>query len=263
MICPVHSFNVSLEEAKRIQFDLRKRVTLSDAISDFDEIKFVGGADVAFIETVANFPRTQNTDNRFLVNTSSRNKSSIERDAQKNKLTALAGVVIMDIKEGCVIETTCATAPVFYPYIPGFLSFREGPAILAALGKLFNLPGVMIYDGCGIAHPRGFGLASHMAVLTGIPSIGCAKSRLFGMCDEPGLTKGDWTYIQHKKNIIGACQRTRNNVKPVYISPGSGFSINSARELILSLTWKYRLPEPTRLAHNLVTAEKKIYLSNV
>ena len=121
----------------------------------------------------------------------------------------------------------------------------------------------MIYDGCGIAHPRGFGLASHMAVLTGIPSIGCAKSRLFGMCDEPGLTKGDWTYIQHKKNIIGACQRTRNNVKPVYISPGSGFSINSARELILSLTWKYRLPEPTRLAHNLVTAEKNIYLSNV
>ena len=140
MICPVHSFNVSLEEAKQIQFELRKRVTLSDAISDFDKIRYVGGADVAFIETVSNFPRTQNTVNEFHVNSSFRNKSFIEHTVQKKEVTALAGVVIMDIKKGCVVETVCATAPVLYPYIPGFLSFREGPAVLAALGKLYSFP---------------------------------------------------------------------------------------------------------------------------
>ena len=256
MICPFHSFDVSIVKAKYIQNELKKRVRLSDAISDFAEIKYVGGADVAFIETSTDFPRKKNTDNTRSKNTFSRSGNSDTPDNTKKNITALAGVVILDIRDNSIVETVCATAPVIYPYIPGFLSFREGQAILYALGKLNNFPGVMIYDGCGIAHPRGFGLASHMAVLTGIPSIGCAKSCLVGKYDDPGPEKGEWSVIRHKDSIIGNCLRTRNNVKPVFVSPGSGFSIKSAREVILSLSHKYRLPEPTRLAHNLVTSEK-------
>jgi len=166
---------------------------------------------------------------------------------------------MLDTRDFSIAGTACAAAPVTYPYIPGFLSFREGRAILSALGKLKTFPDVMIYDGCGIAHPRGFGLASHMAVLTGIPSIGCAKSNLLGKYENPGPLKGEWTEIRHKNNIIGNCLRTRNNVKPVFVSPGSGFSMKSARETVLTLSTKYRLPEPTRLAHNLVTSEKIYY----
>jgi len=262
MFFPVHSFDVSLEKAKRIQGELRKQVEISDAISNINKIELIGGADVAFIETILDFSRAH-TDKRFRKNNISYDKIPHKRNVQEKRLTALAGIVIIDSKHSCIVEKVYATAPVNLPYIPGFLSFREGPAILAAFGKLSEFPGVMIYDGCGIAHPRGLGLASHMAILTGIPSIGCAKSRLYGECDEPGQKKGDWTALTHKGKLIGVCLRTRNNVKPVYVSPGSGFSVSSAREFVLSLALKYRLPEPTRLAHNLVTAEKKIYLSNV
>jgi len=258
----IHSFDVSLEKAKLIQGELRKRVEISDAISNIGKIEFIGGADVAFIETAPDTPQSYNTDKKFRENNISYDKISHKRNVQEKCLTALACIVIIDSKHGYIVEKVYATAPVYFPYIPGFLSFREGPAILAAFGKLSEFPGVMIYDGCGIAHPRGLGMASHMAILTGIPSIGCAKSRLCGKCDEPGQKKGDWTALTNKGKPIGTCLRTRNNVKPVYVSPGSGFGISSARELILSLAWKYRLPEPTRLAHNLVTA-KKLYLSNV
>ncbi|MFC1541330.1 endonuclease V [Candidatus Latescibacterota bacterium] len=261
MNCPFHSFDVSIDEAKYIQNELKKRVKLFDAISDFGTIKYVGGADVAFIETFSDFPRKTNTDNTFHKDTDYRIGNSEKPDKTKKKLTtALAGVVLFDIRNNRIVETVCATVPVTYPYIPGFLSFREGQAILAALGKLSTLPGFMIYDGCGIAHPRGFGLASHMAVLTGIPSIGCAKSSLVGKYEYPGLQKGEWTSIRHKDNIVGMCLRTRTNVKPVFVSPGSGFTMKSARDVILSLSYKHRLPEPTRLAHNLVTSEKKNYL---
>jgi deoxyribonuclease V len=145
---------------------------------------------------------------------------------------------------------------VFFPYIPGLLTFREGPAVLAAIGELTALPGVMLYDGAGIAHPRGMGIAAHMALLTGIPSIGCAKSLLVGTCAEPGAEKGDRSYLYYRDRVVGVCLRTRRGVKPVYVSPGSGFSVDGACNFVLSLTGKYRLPEPTRFAHNLVTAKK-------
>jgi deoxyribonuclease V len=178
--------------------------------------------------------------------------------AMSKAVTALAAVVILDAVSLSVVEMAVAAAQVSYPYIPGFLSFREGKAILTALGKLSILPEIMVYDGCGIAHPRGFGLASHMAVMTGIPSVGCAKSNLVGTYNMPGPLKGDWTEIQYKGSIVGQCVRTRDNVRPVFVSPGSGFSMNGARRAVLALTTKYRLPEPTRHAHNLVTAEKKM-----
>ncbi|MFC1551107.1 endonuclease V [Candidatus Latescibacterota bacterium] len=259
MNCPFLSFDVSIDDAKKIQNELKKRVKLSDAISDYGTIKYVGGADVAFIETFTDHPRTKNTDKTRHNDTFPRIGKSDNPDTPKKTVTALAAVVMLDIRDLSIVETECAAAPVTYPYIPGFLSFREGQAILSALGKLKTFPEFMIYDGCGIAHPRGFGLASHMAVLTGIPSIGCAKSSLIGKYEDPGPLKGEWTEIRHKNNIIGNCLRTKNNVKPVFVSPGSGFSIKSSREMVLSLSTKYRLPEPTRRAHNLVTSEKKNY----
>ena len=262
MFKPVHSFDVSYEEAKHIQSELCKRVDISDDISHIDEIELIGGVDVAFIDTVRNPSREYNEDTNDTIsqnNNTSPDKASLKSSVYNKSVKALAGAVIMDVKRGCVVETVCATAEVFFPYVPGYLSFREGPAVLAATGELSRLPEVMIYDGCGIAHPRGCGLAAHMGILTGIPSIGCAKSLLCGICEEPGKSKGDWTYIKYNNKVVGTCLRTRDNVKPVYVSPGSGFSVSSARELTLSLAWKYRLPEPTRLAHNLVTAEKKLY----
>ena len=257
MECPFHSFNVSTGEAKEIQYDLRGRVELSDSIS-VKNVELIGGADVAFLTETpdsSNVPAAgyaYSVDGEYIPE-----RSQQAEQEHKPAVSALAVIVILDAATGNLIETVHAQAPVYFPYIPGFLSFREGPAVLAAFGKLKTFPGVMCYDGCGIAHPRGFGLASHMGVLTGIPSVGCAKSRLCGTHDEPGQKKGSWTELQYKNRIVGACLRTRDNVRPVFVSPGSGFSVNGARELVMTCVDKYRLPEPTRLAHNFVTAIKK------
>jgi deoxyribonuclease V len=170
---------------------------------------------------------------------------------------ALSCVVVIDTETGAVVEKTYAAVPVYFPYVPGFLSFREGPAVLKAIGELKKLPGVMVYDGCGIAHPRGFGLASHMSILTGIPSVGCAKSKLCGTCGEPNTVRGSWTPVVFQDETVGVCLRTRNNVRPVFVSPGSGFDVEGAREVVERLTCGYRLPEPTRLAHKYVTQYKK------
>ncbi len=262
MFKSVHSFDVSYEEAKHIQSELCKRVDISDSISHIDEIELIGGVDVAFIDIIRKTSRESNRitdDNISRNNNTSINKASLKSSFRKKSVRALAGAVIIDVKRVSVVETVFATAEVLSPYVPGYLSFREGPAVLAAIEKLSMLPEVIIYDGCGIAHPRGCGLAAHMGILTGIPSIGCAKSLLCGTCGEPGKSKGSWTEITYRDKVVGTCLRTRDNVRPVYVSPGSGFSVSSARDLTLSLAWKYRLPEPTRLAHNLVTAEKKLY----
>ncbi len=259
-VCPVHSFDVSFGEAKRIQGELSKMVDISDSISSIDDVDIVGGADVAFISTGIDFNKPHDNKKTFRSDQSSY-QVPIGSHKQNTGVIALASVVTYDVKQGCITETAYATSPVFFPYVPGFLSFRESPAILAAFGKLTVLPDVMFYDGCGIAHPRGLGLASHMSLLTSIPSVGCAKSLLCGNCEEPGHNKGEWSYIIFRDSIVGTCLRTRKNVRPVYVSPGSGFSVDGAREMVLSLAVKYRLPEPTRLAHNLVSEKKRAYLS--
>jgi deoxyribonuclease V len=258
---PVHSFGVSYQEAKSIQNELRQKVEIADSLNQNGEGVLVGGADVAFLSSVNHFSSQ--------AVSSSKDSSSFEFSSSQapscvvSQVTALAAVVIIERGTDLVAEVSKAFAPVLYPYIPGFLSFREGPAVLAALGELQILPDVMLYDGTGIAHPRGFGLASHMALLTGIPSIGCAKSLLCGECKEPGAEKGDWTELWYDNCLVGACVRTRRGVKPIFISPGSGFSVRGAVEFVLSLPGKYRLPEPTRLAHMTVTSEKKIFSDKV
>jgi len=119
----------------------------------------------------------------------------------------------------------------------------------------------MIFDGCGIAHPRGLGLASHISLMTGIPGIGCAKSILCGKCKEPGEKRGQWSEIELCGSVVGNCIRTKDRVKPVFVSPGCFIDMENARRMVIELSGKYRLPEPVRLAHNYVTLEKKRLIS--
>jgi len=254
--CPIHRFDVTFQEARHIQCELSDQVKIVDTIVNSGEIDLIGGADVAFIKSTPDLSTELDSDNKTVNADSLEHHSPVSNRLRKNA-TAIAVAVAFDIKHSRIVETACATAPVFFPYVPGFLSFREGLAVLRAVGNLSVLPEVMMYDGCGIAHPRRLGLASHMALLTGIPSVGCAKSLLCGICSKPGVKKGMWTAITWHDTVVGTCLRTRDNVRPVYVSPGSGLSIEGSRKLVLSLSLKHRLPEPTRIAHNLVTEQKK------
>jgi deoxyribonuclease V len=152
-----------------------------------------------------------------------------------------------------IIETTDAIVEITFPYIPGLLSFRESPACLAAVEKLISEPDVFIIDGQGIAHPRRFGIASHLGLLFDKPTIGCAKSLLIGTFDEPAMEKGAYSLLKDKQGVIGAAVRTRSNVEPVYVSVGNKCLLQDAIEIILAYTTKYRIPEPTRLAHKIVS----------
>ena len=138
------------------------------------------------------------------------------------------------------------------PYIPGLLSFREAPACLEAVEKLSHNPDMFIVDGQGIAHPRRLGLAAHLGVIFAKATIGCAKSRLCGQFVEPGIEKGSYSYLTDRDEKIGAVLRTRKNVKPVFVSVGNKYLLKDAINITLACAVKYRLPEPTRLAHQLV-----------
>lgn len=258
--CPYHSFAVSFADAREIQERLRGLVDTSPGIGA-EDVRFVGGVDAAFLPVALDGDVRADSDgaeNRF----PDRSPAAFRQSTYRQK-TVIAAAVVYDRETCRVAETAIATAPVLFPYVPGYLSFREGPAVLAAIGRLSRLPDCFIFDGCGIAHPRGLGLASHMAVLTGVPSAGCAKSLLCGDCGEPGYERGEWTDIVYHGTVAGRCIRTRDGVRPVYVSPGSGTDVAGAAELVLACATRYRLPEPTRLAHNAVTAEKRELLAHV
>jgi deoxyribonuclease V len=146
-----------------------------------------------------------------------------------------------------------ARRKVRFPYVPGYLSFREIPVVLAALAKLRVRPDVLLCDGQGYAHPRRFGLACHLGVLTDIPSIGVAKSRLIGEHSVLARAKGSWTPLRDGVEVIGAVVRTRTGVKPLYVSVGHRVSLEMALKIVLRCTTKYRLPETTRAAHRLAS----------
>jgi len=162
---------------------------------------------------------------------------------------ALSVIVVMNYKTLELIEISYHSMDVTVPYIPGFLSFREGPSIMKAWGKLKIKPDILIFDGQGIAHPRRLGIASHVGVVLDIATIGCAKNLLIGDFKEPDNKKGAFSYIYDKEEVIGAVLRTKENVKPVYISPGHKVSLESSIKISFNCTFKYRLPEPIRLAH--------------
>ncbi|HXX53860.1 MAG TPA: endonuclease V, partial [Thermodesulfovibrionales bacterium] len=135
-----------------------------------------------------------------------------------------------------------------FPYVPGLLSFREGHAMIGALKKLRTPPDVVLVDGQGIAHPRGIGIASHIGILLGKPTIGCAKSRLVGEFREPTSQKGHWSYLYYRGKEVGAVLRTRDHVRPLFISPGYLIDIASSLEIVMGCLSAYRIPEPLRRA---------------
>ena len=169
-----------------------------------------------------------------------------------------AAVVVMDIERLEVLEVRRVTRRATWPYVPGCLSFREAPAVLAAFRQVRTAPDVVLCDGQGRAHPRRFGLASHVGLALGVPTIGCAKSLLVGVPAGPlGLARGSRTPLVDGGEEIGAVLRTRTGVKPVYVSVGHRIDLASAARWVLAAAVRYRLPEPSRLAHQEVTAYKR------
>ena len=149
------------------------------------------------------------------------------------------------------LEDAVAKTRMRFPYVPGYLSFREGPAIIKALRKMRTRPDVVLFDGQGMAHPRGLGIASHVGVILDIPTVGCAKSRLVGESDEPGPCKGDWSPLLYKGRTIGAVLRTRDRVKPLFVSPGHRVDLKTSIAIVMHAISSYRLPEPIRRADHL------------
>lgn len=168
----------------------------------------------------------------------------------------LAAVVVLRLPGFERIETVSAVRKVTFPYIPGLLSFREAPVCIAAAEKLRSRPDVFIIDGQGIAHPRRLGLAAHLGLFFDMPTVGCAKSRLTGEYDEPPLEKGAHAPLKDESETIGAVVRTRTNVKPVFVSVGNKCVLDDAIRVVLGCAVRYRLPEPTRLAHQSVSKLK-------
>lgn len=154
------------------------------------------------------------------------------------------------------IEDAIVNVRSSFPYVPGFLSFKEGPAILESFERLKIKPELLLFDGQGIAHPRGIGIASHLGVMLNIPTVGCAKSRLIGEYNEPGTKKGNWTYLYHDDKRIGAVLRTRDNVRPLFVSPGHMIDIESSVEIVMHCISRYRIPEPLRRADHLSRLHK-------
>lgn len=220
----LHSWNLSYSQARELQVGLSGRV---DFVPLKKKPKIIAGLDCAF-----------------------------SKDGER----IIASVVVLRLPQFEVVETVSASRKVTFPYIPGLLSFREAPVCLAAIEKLRNQPDLFIIDGQGIAHPRRLGLASHLGLFLDRPTIGCAKSRLTGNYKEPPLGKGAYTLLKDEKakqneqsEIIGAVVRTRTNVKPVFVSVGHKCLLEDTIKIVLDCAVKYRLPEPTRLAHHTVS----------
>lgn len=205
------------EEAIALQQSLKERVITTDCLGIVD---FVAGVDVGF---------------------------------EDNGDTTRAAVAVLSFPELELKEQAIARRPTSFPYIPGLLSFREVPAVLDALEQLTITPDLLLCDGQGIAHPRRLGIASHIGLLVDLPTVGVAKSRLFGKHGEVPDQKGSWVALLHKGETIGAVLRTRPNTKPLYISPGHRISLETSIEYVLACTPKYRLPETTRFAHKLAS----------
>lgn len=212
-----HAWDITPQEAIALQRELAPKVEHLDRLP---EIARVAGIDVGFED--------------------------------EGRITR-AAVAILAYPTLRPVEQAVARLPTRFPYVPGLLSFREIPAILAALAQLQAAPDILLVDGQGLAHPRRFGIACHLGLLTGLPAIGIGKTRLIGEEATPGPNKGDWTPLLHRGETIGAVLRTRVGVKPIYVSLGHRISLATAIHITLACTPRYRLPETTRAAHRLAS----------
>jgi deoxyribonuclease V len=175
--------------------------------------------------------------------------AGVDISAGKAQGMATAAVVVLNFPELRLVEMKVAKGKLDYPYIPGLLSFRESPLTLAACQELTINPDIILVDGQGIAHPRRLGLASHLGLFLNTPTIGCAKSRLCGQHEEPGVESGSYTEVIDRDETIGVALRTKRGVKPIYVSIGHKIDLKTAIHWVMKCCCGYRLPEPTRLAH--------------
>ncbi len=210
----LHDLDLSPSEARRLQGELAPRVVERPPL-DLTSVRYVAGADVS---------------------------------TQGEK--GYATVVVLSFPELAVVEVQGFEAPLTFPYVPGLLAFREIPPLVGALEEVRTEVDAVIFDAQGIAHQRGLGLASHLGLFLDVPSVGCAKSRLVGVHEEPGVEKGSATDLVYRKQVVGKVVRTRTGVSPVYISVGNRIDLDSAVDLVLACCTRYRLPETTRQAHN-------------
>lgn len=217
----LHSWRVTPREAIQIQLRLRAKIELADRLA---RIRLVAGADLAFSE---------------------------------QGKRAIAGVIVYSFPEIREIERAWAEAPVSFPYIPGLLSFREAPALLKVFARLQNAPDLIFCDAHGYAHPRRFGLTSHLGVLLDTPTIGCAKSLLVGTHSPLPLQAGAWTPLHDADEVIGAVLRTRTGVEPIYVTQGHRISLKTALRFVIAVLDGLRIPRPTRDADRFVAALKR------
>ena len=190
-----------------------------------------------------------------------RTVAGVDLSLNDDKNEGHALVVVLSFPDFQIVEAQYATAPLLMPYISGLLSFRETPVVLEAFARLQTVPDVIFVDGQGQAHPRGFGIACHLGVLLDVPTVGVAKSRLYGEFDAADLPETPPASVplfdRARRHEIGSVVRTKARTNPLFISPGHKVSVDSATRLVLECVRGYRLPEPTRLAHNLITDYKK------
>ena len=212
-VAALHDWNLSQEEAGFLQRRLALLVSTCNALPE--QPRFVAGVGVS------------------------------PPDA-RGRLTA--AVVLMSLPDLNVIQVHRSTGRATFPYVPGLLAFREAPLLLPAMNLLETRPDFVFVDGHGLAHPRGFGLACHLGVLTGIPTIGCASRPLVGYHDPPGPVKGSWTYLMEEGTPIGAVVRTRSGTRPIFVSIGHRVDLDSAIKWTLACCPTFRLPGPLRVA---------------
>ena len=215
----LHSWEVSPREAIQLQKELKKKISLKKS---FNKVKIVAGADVSYY---------------------------------KNNM--IAGIVILKFPQLEIIEKKSSLSPVNFPYIPGLLTFREGPSLLKAFKKIKITPDVILFDGQGIAHPRRMGIATHLGLFLDKPTIGCAKSRLSGKYTSVGEEKGNYALLKEGEEVLGAVLRTRRKVKPIFVSPGHKIDLSNSIKIVLKCIVKYRLPLPVREAHIFVNQIRK------
>ena len=177
-------------------------------------------------------------------------------DAAFTAERCIAAAVLWDLRARRIVEQRVVARPLRFPYVPGLLSFREAPALLAALRRLHDEPDVLLCDGHGLAHPRRFGIACHIGVLTGLPTVGCAKSRLVGEHVAPARRRGARSPLEDRGEVVGSVLRTRPDAKPLFVSVGHRVDLPSALRLVLTCAREHRLAEPVHLADRLVAASK-------
>ena len=210
----LHDLDLSPAEARQLQDELAPRIETGPPL-DLESVRYVAGADVS---------------------------TAGDR--------AYATVAVLSFPDLAVVEVQGYETRLTFPYVPGLLAFREIPSVAGALEKVETPADVVVFDAQGLAHGRRMGLASHLGLFLDVPSVGCAKSRLVGSFEEPGPQKGSTTDLLHRGEVVGKVVRTRDGVSPVFVSVGNRVDLVSAVDLVLACCTKYRLPEPTRQAHN-------------